>query len=701
MMTTFFKKAFLLTTLVILPNFLFSQYQVNGSAVSLSCNCYELTSNSQNLSGSVWNTNNISLNLPFDFTFEIYLGCNDGGADGMVFGLQPIGTGVGTSGGGMGFQGVSPSVGFFVDTYTNGGNFDPVADHFSINANGVITHDGGVNDYAGPASLPFNIEDCAWHTMRVTWDPVTFTLQGYIDGILYLTYTGDIIANVFSGNPNVFWGMTAATGGATNLQQFCTELNTEWATDLPDYTCLGQAMQFSDSTASFGQIVDWSWDFGDGDTSALQNPSHLYTADGVYNVVLTVTDASGCQDSISHPVIVASPTLAPSAFPSAICPGFDAQLNAGLNHPFASQYNYSWTPVVSLNDPSIANPIATPATTTMYYVTVLDPITACSANDSLLITIAVPPNFDPISDVTVCGSYVFPSFQGVGLTTGAAYFTGVGGSGTQYNVGDSYSTIGTTTIYAYDDNGGCLDEESFDLTILPLPSVDLGADVSICITDQVVLDATAAGLSYNWIDNSTNPTLTVSAAGNYWVEVTENGCTNSDTVQVTVLASPIFTLGIDTLVCEIPFQISPSGLYASYLWQDGSSNVTFTVVVPGNYYVTVTDASGCVGNASIEVGNGCIPVITVPNVFTPNSDEVNDIFFAKAENITEYKMVIVNRWGNIMREFESINDAWDGTTLNGNPASQGVYFWKINYSYVQGTETISEEISGNVTLIRD
>ncbi|MCJ8291174.1 MAG: gliding motility-associated C-terminal domain-containing protein [Crocinitomicaceae bacterium] len=701
MITTIFKKAFLLTTLIILPNFLFSQYQVNGSAVSLSCNCYQLTSNSQNLSGSVWNTNNISLNQAFDFTFEIYLGCNDGGADGMVFGLQPIGTGVGTSGGGMGFQGVSPSIGFFIDTYTNGGDFDPVADHFSINANGVIAHDGGVNDYAGPASLPFNIEDCAWHTMRVTWDPATLTLQGYIDGVFYLTYTGDIIANVFSGNPNVFWGMTAATGGATNLQQFCTELNTEWATDLPDYTCLGQAMQFSDSTASFGQIVDWSWDFGDGNTSALQNPSHLYTADGVYNVVLTVTDASGCQDNISHPVIVASPTLTPSAFPSAICPGFDAQLNAGLNHPFASQYNYTWTPIASLSDPSLANPVATPAATTMYYVTALDPITGCSANDSLLITIAVPPNFDPISDVAVCESYVFPSLQGVGLTVGAAYFTGTGGSGTQYNVGDSYSIVGTTTIYAYDDNGGCLDEESFNLTILPSPSVDLGADVSICITDQVVLDATAAGVSYNWIDNSTNPTLTVSAAGNYWVEVTENGCTNSDTVQVTLLALPIFTLGADTLVCEIPFQVSPSELYTSYLWQDGSSNVTFTIVVPGNYNVTVTDAFGCVGNASIEIGNGCIPVITVPNVFTPNSDEVNDIFFAQAENITEYKMVIVNRWGNIMREFDSVNDAWDGTALNGDLASQGVYFWKINYSYVQGTETISEEVSGNVTLIRD
>ena len=701
MITSLLKNICSLTALVILPNFLFSQYQINGSATSLSCNCYQLTPNLGTQSGSVWNTNNISLNQAFDFTFEVFLGCNDGGADGMAFGLQPIGTGVGTSGGGMGFAGVSPSVGFYIDTYTNAGDFDPTADHFSINANGVTVHDGGVNDFAGPVGFPFNIEDCAWHILRVTWDPVTLTLQGHMDGVLYLSYTGDIVANVFSGNPSVFWGLTAATGGAINTHQFCTQLSTEWATALADYTCVGQPMQFSDSTASFGQVVDWSWNFGDGSSSVLQNPSHLYAADGLYNVTLTVTDASGCQDSITHPVTVATPTLFPSANPAAICPGFDSQLNAGLNHPFSGQFNYTWTPPADLSDPTLSNPIANPAATTMYYITAFDPSTGCTVSDSVLLTLTPPPDLDPIIDVAVCQSYVFPALQGTGLSVGAAYFTGTSGSGTQYNVGDSYGVIGTTTFYAYDDNGGCLDEESFAVTIVPLPTVDLGADVSICVTDQVILDATAAGATYNWIDNSSNATLTVSSAGSYWVEVTENGCTNSDTVQVTVLASPLFTLGADTVVCEIPFDVSPSGVYSSYLWQDGSSNATFTVVVPGNYFVTVTDGFGCEGNASIEVGNGCQPVITVPNVFTPNSDEVNDFFFAKASNITDFKMVILNRWGQVIREFDTVNEQWDGTTLNGNLASQGVYFWKINYSYVDGTESVSDEISGNVTLIRN
>ena len=699
MITSLKIKMFLLLACVV-PTVVSAQYQANGNATSLSCNCYQLTANVGNQSGSVWNTNSISLTQPFDFTFDIYLGCSDAGADGMVFGLQPIGTGVGTSGGGMGFAGVAPSVGVYIDTYQNGSDFDPPADHISINANGVILHNGGVNDYDGPASLPFNIENCAWHTLRVTWNPTTQTLQGYVNGILYVSYTGNMVANVFSGNPNVYWGMTGATGGATNLQQFCTQLSTDWGTVLDDYTCVGQPMQFLDSTSSFGQVVGWSWDFGDGGTSNLQNPTHVYTADGTYNVTLTVTDASGCQDNISQPVTVASPVLNPTASPSAICPGANAQLNAGLTHPFASQYNYSWTQASSLSNATIANPIATPAATTIYVVTVLDPTTGCTATDSVSVTITAPPDLDPIANVFACSSYVFPPIQGTGVTPNAAYYTGTGGTGLQYNVGSSFTSIGTTTLYAYTDNG-CIDEESFQITVQPIPFVSIGPDITVCDGGQAVFYATSPGATNNWMNTSTASSFTATAPGEYWLEITLNGCSNSDTAELIMLAPVAFTLGADTLICQTPIQLSPSGVYASYVWQDASTNSTFTAVEPGTYFVTVTDASGCQGSQDIQIGNGCQPVVVVPNVFTPNADDVNDLFFVNAENIDNFNLVIVNRWGQVMRELSAVTDNWDGKTPNGNPASSGVYFWKLVYSYTQGTEVITEELHGNVTLQRD
>src|SRR4051812_17290912 len=96
-----------------------AQYQVNGNASSLGGGCYQLTPNTTNQVGSVWNTSLIDLTNAFDFTFSVNLGCSDGGADGICFGLQPVSTSVGISGNGMGLGGVSPSLGVYIDTYQN------------------------------------------------------------------------------------------------------------------------------------------------------------------------------------------------------------------------------------------------------------------------------------------------------------------------------------------------------------------------------------------------------------------------------------------------------------------------------------------------------------------------------------------------------------------------------------------------------
>src|SRR4026209_985987 len=82
-------------------------YHVNGNAFQETCNCYTLTPDQLFKAGSMWNINKISLHEPFDFKFNIFLGCTDGdGADGIAFVLQPISTSIGAAGGGMGYDGV-------------------------------------------------------------------------------------------------------------------------------------------------------------------------------------------------------------------------------------------------------------------------------------------------------------------------------------------------------------------------------------------------------------------------------------------------------------------------------------------------------------------------------------------------------------------------------------------------------------------
>jgi hypothetical protein len=81
---------FILSLIFVFSNDLSAQYQVNGNASSNGSGCYQITPDITAQVGSIWNTNLISLNDPFDFTFNVFLGCKDDGADGICFGLQPV-----------------------------------------------------------------------------------------------------------------------------------------------------------------------------------------------------------------------------------------------------------------------------------------------------------------------------------------------------------------------------------------------------------------------------------------------------------------------------------------------------------------------------------------------------------------------------------------------------------------------------------
>ena len=245
-------KLFLYFLFFVLPGSSFSQYILNGAATKNSCNCYTLTPASFTQAGSVWNANKINLNNPFDFSFNVFLGCQDvNGADGIVFMLQPISTSIGSTGEGMGFMGITPSIGISLDTWQNLNLNDPLYDHISIQANGNPSHG---SDLAGPvqaSSTSENIEDCQWHVFRISWDPVTHWLRAYFDGQLRVEKQVDMITTIFNNDPNVFWGFTAATGGAHNLQQFCTALNPGFSTNVgANGACFGTPITFTDNSVS-------------------------------------------------------------------------------------------------------------------------------------------------------------------------------------------------------------------------------------------------------------------------------------------------------------------------------------------------------------------------------------------------------------------------------------------------------------------
>ncbi|MEI6949438.1 MBG domain-containing protein, partial [Paraflavisolibacter sp. H34] len=194
-------------------------YLVNGSAASQGNGCFLLTPNALWQAGSVWYQNYLNLNANFDFTFNLFLGTNNGGADGLAFVLQPLSTSAGSSGAGIGYGGLTPSLAVEYDTWQND---DPWYDHIAIHKNGnTVTSGLLVNPPVQASATSTNVEDGQWHTTRIVWNASLRKLTVYFDGVERTSYSGNIVADIFGGNNKVYWGFTAATGAASNEHKVC------------------------------------------------------------------------------------------------------------------------------------------------------------------------------------------------------------------------------------------------------------------------------------------------------------------------------------------------------------------------------------------------------------------------------------------------------------------------------------------------
>lgn len=201
------------------------------------------------------------------------------------------------------------------------------------------------------------------------------------------------------------------------------------------------------------------------------------------------------------------------------------------------------------------------------------------------------------------------------LCTGASLLldaTLPGGATYLWQDGSTDATFTVTSAGTYSvtvTRNGCDVTESIDVGFLPLPVVDLGPDQSICAGEQTTLNATTAGASYLWQDGSTNATLVASTAGTYTVDVTVNGCTSSDALDIIVTPLPVVDLGPPQTVCpDTEVLLDATVIGGTYLWQDGSAASTYSVTQPGNYSVTVT-ANGCGTDASTSVQYFDLPVV--------------------------------------------------------------------------------------------
>ncbi|HQV39532.1 MAG TPA: hypothetical protein PK383_11465, partial [Flavobacteriales bacterium] len=299
--------------------------------------------------------------------------------------------------------------------------------------------------------------------------------------------------------------------------------------------CAGASMTL-DATVP-GATYLWQ----DGSTA----PTLLLSATGVYQVDL---DLNGCSVTDAIQVTVKPLPVADIGLDTTVCPGssviFDAT-TAGAT--------YLW------NDGSTGPTLTTDAPGN-YSVQVT--VNGCSTSDAADLS-----NFNLQSvslgpDRTICaGGSVM-----IGVTVaGATYFWNTGATT------DSIAVSSTGTFWVDATLNGCAVRDSIDVSVTPLPVVDLGPDVAVCPGTQATLDATTPGGSYLWSNGAITPTITV-GTGIWSVDVTVNGCTASDAATITNLTPPTVDLGLDQVVCpgaSATFDATTAG--ATYLWNDGST----------------------------------------------------------------------------------------------------------------------------------
>ena len=601
--------------------FLIANPSFNNTATEISCDYYQLTPDVSFQQGAIWFNHQLNLSTPFDFTFDIFMGTNNGqGADGMAFIIQNQGQNLGPQGSfgsqlGYGtFPGKSLAVEY--DTHNNG----PGAPYGDIAQHHIAIDTGGIQFPSAAGPVPAlasgnNIDDGNWHTTEIVWAPGTQTMTIYFDGAVRLTttFTGGLAGSIFNNQNLLYWGWTGASGSKFNTQQVRIPLKADFVAANNYFQCGLNNVQFTDSSVSGLHDLTYLWSFADGTTATTQDVSHNFASSGSYNVNLSVTDGGGCMADTVIPVKVYTvPAITPSQT-NVTCFGYGNGIARAAVTGGTPAYTYTWVPQVSTVDSALG---LAPGN----YGLIVTDQNGCADTTGYIIT--QPP--------ALTDSLVQVNVLCFGQSTGS--LTSIAGGGTpgysyrwNPNIANTTNTNSSLAAGTYSttlvDANGCRDSL---VAVITEPAAPLAATLAItnvpCYgTSSGSVTVTANGgtpaYTYNW--NPSEPataSINQVPAGNYSVTVTDaNGCSlvedtiitqPSAALSLTVTATPVLCYGYPTGTI-IAIAAGGTPVY-SFTLASGGTSVTsnsgeFHNLLPTTYTVTLTDQKGCTADSVVTV----------------------------------------------------------------------------------------------------
>lgn len=410
------------------------------------------------------------------------------------------------------------------------------------------------------------------------------------------------------------------------------QLSTSFTYDVSTYRALPSVRVTRDTVLCAGDSVQlqaqgsaangaYQWYPMEGLSNAfVANPVATPTTTTTYTVLYT--DGKGCSTSADVHVGVVHPRLAVEQRAVSICEGDSVQLAVS-----GSGTVFSWTPAAGLSNTSVARPIATPAATTTYYVTMWDGL--CTASDSVTVEVFTPSHgFSVGADTSICaGGFVvlMPS-----LVDGQYSWTPTEGLDDAHARTPVASPMATTQYtLTVTTASGCVVQGSVAVVVHPVPTVDAGSDVHLCTGSSALLRATGTAGSWRWSPpdglDATDKAEVVAQpqrTTTYTVVYTDAyGCVASDSVAVTVGKSAFVDAGADASICaggEV--QLQASGTEGSYEWSPAtgldnpqSRTPRATPQHTTTYVLTVVTPDGCEGSDEVTVVVHPVPTVDAGN----------------------------------------------------------------------------------------
>lgn len=265
-------------------------------------------------------------------------------------------------------------------------------------------------------------------------------------------------------------------------------------------------------------------------------------------------------------------------------------------------------------------------------------------------------------------------------------------------------TLSGTYCRTTTGSSGCDSTVCLTLTVIPDPVADLASDLFLCAGDTawILVELDPENTVFAWTDGWPDLERPVTPITTYVLILTDAcGQPDSAVLVVDTWPPPIPDLGPDTTFCQDSFYLLqpllPEGTI-SWMWSDSFPQLERPVSEEGWYTLLVTDSCGQTGVDSVFLASAfCGPCEwDIPNVFTPNSDGVNDVFRVYKNCEAVIHMQIYNRWGQIVFDETGPDPMWNGIA-RGVDQPMEVYAYVITLSW---TEQDREVRRGDVTLVR-